>query len=71
MDTAPRTTAARPQRGDELELTIDSLAYGGAGVARLDNYVVFVSGELPATGCGRLSASASGRMPRRARWGRS
>ena len=23
---------ARPQRGDELELTIDSLAFGGAGV---------------------------------------
>jgi 23S rRNA (uracil1939-C5)-methyltransferase len=46
MDTAPRTTS-RPQRGDELELTIDSLAYGGAGVARLDNYVVFVSGGLP------------------------
>jgi 23S rRNA (uracil1939-C5)-methyltransferase len=43
--TPPRT--ARPQRGDELELTIDSLAYGGAGVARLDGYVVFVAGALP------------------------
>ena len=40
-------TPARPQRGDELELTIDSLAYGGAGVARSDGYVVFVSGALP------------------------
>ncbi|MGH2866079.1 MAG: 23S rRNA (uracil(1939)-C(5))-methyltransferase RlmD [Solirubrobacteraceae bacterium] len=39
--------AARPQRGDELELTIDSLAYGGAGVARTDGYVVFVSGAVP------------------------
>jgi 23S rRNA (uracil1939-C5)-methyltransferase len=41
------TPTARPQRGDELELTIDTLAYGGAGVARLDGYVVFVSGALP------------------------
>ena len=47
MDTAPTTSAPRPQRGDEVELTVDSLAYGGAGVARLDNYVVFVSGGLP------------------------
>jgi 23S rRNA (uracil1939-C5)-methyltransferase len=46
MTTTP-TTSARPQRGDELELTIDSLAYGGAGVARLEGYVVFVSGALP------------------------
>jgi 23S rRNA (uracil1939-C5)-methyltransferase len=54
MDTTDATTppaaevrAARPQRGDELELTIDSLAYGGAGVARTDGYVVFVSGAVP------------------------
>ena len=47
METAPTTAASRPQRGDEVELTVDSLAYGGAGVARLDNYVVFVSGALP------------------------
>jgi 23S rRNA (uracil1939-C5)-methyltransferase len=41
-------TVARPQRGDELTLTIDSLAYGGAGVARTDSgYVVFVSGGMP------------------------
>jgi 23S rRNA (uracil1939-C5)-methyltransferase len=44
---ATREATARPQRGDELELEIDSLAYGGAGVARLDNYVVFVSGGVP------------------------
>ncbi|MGB9183327.1 MAG: 23S rRNA (uracil(1939)-C(5))-methyltransferase RlmD [Solirubrobacteraceae bacterium] len=44
---AAETRAARPQRGDELELTIDSLAYGGAGVARTDGYVVFVSGAVP------------------------
>ena len=39
--------ASRPARGAELELTIDSMAYGGAGVARLDGYVVFVQGGLP------------------------
>jgi 23S rRNA (uracil1939-C5)-methyltransferase len=41
--------AARPQRGDELELTIDSLAFGGEGVARLGDggYVVFVAGAIP------------------------
>ena len=44
------TTAApsgRIQRGDELELRIESLAFGGAGVARMDGYVVFVSGAVP------------------------
>ena len=40
-------TAARPERGDELELVVDSLAFGGAGVARLDGYVVFVTGAVP------------------------
>ena len=52
----------RPQRGDELELRIESLAFGGEGVARLDDtpsgihpegsrqaggYVVFVAGAVP------------------------
>jgi 23S rRNA (uracil1939-C5)-methyltransferase len=37
----------RPQRGANLELTIDSLAHGGAGVARLDGYVIFVQGGIP------------------------
>src|SRR5215216_3967275 len=37
----------RPRTGDELELTIDRLAHGGAGVARLDGYVVFVRGAVP------------------------
>jgi 23S rRNA (uracil1939-C5)-methyltransferase len=40
-------TSARPQRGAELELRIDSLAYGGAGVARADGYVVFVRDAVP------------------------
>src|SRR4051812_29186444 len=39
--------SARPSRGDELELTIDSLAHGGNGVARRDGYVVFVAGGVP------------------------
>jgi 23S rRNA (uracil1939-C5)-methyltransferase len=41
------TTASRPARGSELELTIESLAYGGAGVARAGSYVVFVEGAMP------------------------
>jgi 23S rRNA (uracil1939-C5)-methyltransferase len=39
--------AAPVQRDEELELTIDSLAYGGNGVARLDGFVVFVRRGLP------------------------
>src|SRR5690242_14842107 len=39
--------AAPVQRGQELELTIDSLAYGGNGVARLNGFVVFVRRGLP------------------------
>jgi 23S rRNA (uracil1939-C5)-methyltransferase len=39
---------ARPPRGEELELRIESLAQGGRGIARRDDgYVVFVSGALP------------------------
>jgi len=37
----------RPDRGAELELTVDSLAHGGAGVARLEGYVLFVQGAVP------------------------
>jgi 23S rRNA (uracil1939-C5)-methyltransferase len=40
-------TAARPARGELLILDVDSLAYGGKGVARRNGYVVFVSGALP------------------------
>jgi 23S rRNA (uracil1939-C5)-methyltransferase len=42
-----QTTATRPTKGSELELFVDSLAYGGAGVARADSYVVFVEGAVP------------------------
>ena len=45
---APTTATPRPRRGDELELTVDRLAYGGNGVARReDGYVVFVAGAVP------------------------
>ncbi len=59
METVDRSTTAgpapgparaeRPQRGDELELGIESLAFGGEGVARLGDggYVVFVAGAIP------------------------
>ena len=35
------------RKGEELELSIESLAYGGNGVARHDGFVVFVRGGLP------------------------
>jgi 23S rRNA (uracil1939-C5)-methyltransferase len=41
------TIATRPARGEILELTVDSLAFGGAGVARLNGYVVFVQEGIP------------------------
>jgi 23S rRNA (uracil1939-C5)-methyltransferase len=41
-------TTARPRPGEELELEIDSLAFGGAGVARTPaGYVVFVEAAVP------------------------
>jgi 23S rRNA (uracil1939-C5)-methyltransferase len=45
-EAAP-TKPVRPRNGDELELTVESLAHGGAGVARLEGYVVFVLGAVP------------------------
>jgi 23S rRNA (uracil1939-C5)-methyltransferase len=47
MSGADTARSARPRPGDELELSIDSLAYGGNGVARSDGYVVFVRGAVP------------------------
>jgi 23S rRNA (uracil1939-C5)-methyltransferase len=39
---------AQPVRKDqEIELKVDSLAYGGRGVARLNGFVVFVNRALP------------------------
>ncbi|HVS84799.1 MAG TPA: 23S rRNA (uracil(1939)-C(5))-methyltransferase RlmD [Gaiellaceae bacterium] len=39
--------AAPVAKGDELELDVESLAFGGNGVARLDGFVVFVRRGLP------------------------
>jgi 23S rRNA (uracil1939-C5)-methyltransferase len=48
VEGAQATARPRPRRGDELELTIDRLVYGGAGVARTETgYVVFVRGAVP------------------------
>jgi predicted RNA-binding protein with TRAM domain len=44
---AEASTRIRPRTGDEVEVTIDRLAHGGAGVGRLDGYVVFVRGAVP------------------------
>jgi 23S rRNA (uracil1939-C5)-methyltransferase len=40
---APRRIA----RGEVVEMTIDALAHGGAGVGRVDGFVVFARGGLP------------------------
>ncbi len=43
-----QTTAnPRPRRGDELTVIVDSLAHGGAGVARHEGYVLFVPDTVP------------------------
>ena len=39
--------AAPVRKGEELEIRVDSLAYGGNGVGRVDGFVVFVRGGLP------------------------
>src|SRR3954469_548148 len=41
------STKTRPKRGEHVEVTIDSLAHGGAGVGRIDGFVVFVRGAVP------------------------
>ena len=35
------------KRGVDLELQIESLAYGGMGLARKDDFVIFVKGGIP------------------------
>ena len=35
------------KKGESIELTIDSLAFGGEGVGKKDGLVVFVKGALP------------------------
>ena len=41
------STFIRPEKGAELDLRIESLAYGGNGIARMEGYVVFVAGAIP------------------------
>jgi 23S rRNA (uracil1939-C5)-methyltransferase len=38
---------ARPQRDDELDLTVDALAFGGLGVSRSDGFVIFSTDTVP------------------------
>jgi 23S rRNA (uracil1939-C5)-methyltransferase len=45
--TGEKPAARGPRRGEQLEVTVDSLAFGGRGLARADGFVVFVSGALP------------------------
>jgi 23S rRNA (uracil1939-C5)-methyltransferase len=40
-------TTHRPERGAELDLRVEALAFGGNGVARVDGYVVFVRDAVP------------------------
>ncbi len=44
---AQAETRTRPVVGEELELVVESLAYGGRGVARSGGYVLFVQGAIP------------------------
>ncbi len=45
--TGEGSVARGARRGDLLEVEIESLAFGGRGVARADGLVVFVAGALP------------------------
>jgi 23S rRNA (uracil1939-C5)-methyltransferase len=50
LDTEQRAAQQaqeRPRRGELLTLDVESLAYGGKGIARRNGYVVFVAGALP------------------------
>ncbi|MEA2222287.1 MAG: rRNA (uracil1939-C5)-methyltransferase, partial [Solirubrobacteraceae bacterium] len=41
------STFIRPEKGAQLDLHVDALAYGGNGIARMEGYVVFVAGAIP------------------------
>jgi 23S rRNA (uracil1939-C5)-methyltransferase len=45
--TGEKPAARGPRRGEVLEVEVDSLAFGGRGLARADGFVVFVAGGLP------------------------
>ncbi|HVQ58773.1 MAG TPA: 23S rRNA (uracil(1939)-C(5))-methyltransferase RlmD [Solirubrobacterales bacterium] len=42
-----KPAARGPRRGEMLEVEVESLAFGGRGVAKADGLVVFVAGALP------------------------
>ncbi len=47
MPTPPSPPSQRPAKSAELDLRIDSLAFGGAGVARHEGFVLFVPYTAP------------------------
>jgi len=47
VEQATGEAPVRRHRGEQLEVEIDSLAFGGRGLARANGLVVFVSGALP------------------------
>jgi 23S rRNA (uracil1939-C5)-methyltransferase len=47
VEQATGEAPVRRHRGEQLEVEIDSLAFGGRGLARADGLVIFVSGALP------------------------
>jgi 23S rRNA (uracil1939-C5)-methyltransferase len=47
MTDAPAARRARPRSGELVEVAIDALAHGGAGIGRDDGFVVFVRGTVP------------------------
>jgi 23S rRNA (uracil1939-C5)-methyltransferase len=47
VEQATGEAPVRRHRGEQLEVEIDSLAFGGRGLARAEGLVVFVAGALP------------------------
>jgi len=43
----PDTENDVPRVGNEVDVTIESVAFGGDGVARYGNYVLFVPDVIP------------------------
>jgi 23S rRNA (uracil1939-C5)-methyltransferase len=60
---AEYTRVVPPKPGDILDLDVTALAYGGRGIARHDDFVVFVRGALPGD---RVRAQITKRRPRHA-----
>jgi 23S rRNA (uracil1939-C5)-methyltransferase len=45
--TTVESAAVRRHRGEQIEVEVESLAFGGRGLARCEGLVVFVAGALP------------------------